>query len=222
MNHNSPVVQPMHRARLAAFAVLAALIGATAWLAAPAHAGPEPAPVPKRWQLDVKEGDLRLASVVVPGVGPRTYFYTTFTVINNTGVDLLFAPSVELATDEGKILRSGRDVPVEVTRTILDNLESPFLMDQIRVVGTLLQGKENAKDFLVVWPANDLKLEQIVVFAAGFSGETATVEVNKPGTTEKTKFTLRKTLEMKYRVPGELDPRSDEPLELQAKRWIMR
>ena len=111
------------------------------------------------------------------GVGPRAYFFMTFKVTNYSPTDLLFAPAFELATDDMDVLRSGRDVPVAVTKEIMGRLENSLLEDQISIVGTLLRGAENAKEGLVIWPVPQLHQSEIAVYCAGFSGETATVEV---------------------------------------------
>jgi hypothetical protein len=185
-------------------------------------AGPEPSPVPKRWQLDVDVGPIRTTTIEVKGRGLQAYHYLTYRVTNNSGRDVLFAPAWDLATDEATVFRSGRDVPVEVTRRIMDDLANPFLRDQIEIIGPLLQGKENAKQGVVIWPARDLKVEYLQVFAAGFSGETATIEVPDPKTGGMGQVLLRKTLMLKYRSPGEIDPTDSRPLDLVEKRWIMR
>ncbi len=192
-------------------------------LAGPAAlAGPEPAPVPKRWQLDAEFGPLRTATIETPDMGPRAYFYLTYRVTNNSGEDLLFAPAFELATDTGRVRRSGRDVPVAVTRRILDDMENPLLLDEVSITDTLLQGKENMKEGLVIWPAEELKLEHVTIYGAGFSGETATLEIPKAGSREKTKYVLRKTAELVHWAGGEIDPSSSEPLLRLRTRWIMR
>lgn len=212
---------PLSLPRLAVLLAVAAMGAALGW---PARvvAGPEPSPVPKRWQLDVEVGPLRMASINVKGQGPRSYFYMTYRVVNNSGRDVLFAPAWDMATENATVFRSGRDVPVEVTRRIMDDLADPFLQDQIAIIGTLLQGKENSKSGVVIWPARDMKLEYIQVFGAGFSGETATIEAPDPETGHPRQMLLRKTLLLKYRSPGELRPARGEPLEQVEKRWIMR
>ena len=190
------------------------LVSAAAMLAG--GAAPEPDPVPRRWQLDIDAGPLRFATVDVPGVGPRSYFYLTYRVTNNAGEDLLFAPSFQLATQE-EVLPSGRKVPMEVTKSLLASCQNDFLQDQIAIIGQLLQGKENARDGIVIWPANDLNVEDLAIYAAGFSGETATVV--SPDT--KQKVVLRKTLMLRYKVSGELAGHEAIPL-AEPARWIMR
>ncbi len=179
---------------------------------------PEPDPVSKRWQLDLQPGPLRITTMSVGTTGPRAYFYFTYVVTNNSGQDLLFAPAFELANDEGDVLRSGRQVPLEVTRALISAQDNSFLQDQISIIGQLLQGRENARDGIAIWPANDLNADDVTIYAAGFSGETATVE----GPATKQKAVLRKTLMLRYAVHGDLVGQGTRPLDLSEQRWIMR
>ena len=183
---------------------------------------PEPDPLPKRWQLDIEVGPLRVAQISVEGQEPQVYYYMTYRVTNNSGQDLQFAPIFELGTDEGELLRAGRDVPRAVRLELLDRLGNPLIEDQIAILGTLLQGKENAKDGLVVWPVGDMDIDEVSVYAAGFSGETARIELPDPETGEKREIVLRKTYMVRYSIPGSLELRGSEPLKPRDERWIMR
>jgi hypothetical protein len=146
------------------------------------------------------------------------YMYLDYAVVNNSGQDLLFAPAFELANGEGEILRSGREVPQMVTETILKSVQNPFAEDQIEVIGTLLQGRENSKNGVVIWPVTDANPERITIYAAGFSGETATVE--PPNSDQR--FVLRKTLRMDFETPGDLVGTHSEAIPLREQTWIMR
>jgi hypothetical protein len=183
---------------------------------------PEPDPIPRRWQLTIEPGPLRIATVDVPNVGPRSYFYLTYKVTNASGGDLLFAPSFELATNTGDVVHSGRDVPASVTKALMDSLGNPYLEDQISIVGTLLQGEGNAKEGIVVWPAGSLRLTQLEVYAAGFSGETKAVEIQDPQTGKTVKATVRKTLQIRYQPPGVIRDQGSKPFEVIEQRWVMR
>lgn len=182
---------------------------------------PEPAPVPRRWQLEVETSALRMTVVNLPD-GPRAVLFMTYKVTNNSTSDLLFAPSFELATDDMAVLRSGRDVSVAVTNTLLDRLESPMIQDQISIVGNLLRGEENAKEGLVVWPVPSLFQNELTVYCSGFSGETATMDIPNPATGKVERKVLRKTLELRYRLPGELVPAAGGEYVPYSSRWIMR
>lgn len=179
---------------------------------------PEPDPVPRRWQLDVTPGTLRVTTIEVPGVGARMFLYMDYSVVNNSGEDLLFAPAFELANGEGEILRSGREVPQFVSETILKSVQNAFAEDQIEIIGTLLQGREHGKDGVVIWPVTDANPERLTIYAAGFSGETATVE--PPNSDHR--FVLRKTLRIDFDSPGDLFGRRFEAIPAREQSWIMR
>jgi hypothetical protein len=212
------------RGRLGAV-IAAAVVGLASLTVMPGLA-PEPDPIAKRWELDIRPGALRMASVPDPAGNPRLYFFLTYRVGNNTKQDLLFAPAFELSTEDVSAVRSGRDVSAGVTREILERLDNPMVKDQISILGNLLQGVENSKDGVVIWPAPELHPNEITVYAAGFSGETRTIEVAdtspdaKPGA--KKQIVLRKTLMLRYRNLGEIRDRGAEPFELVERRWILR
>ena len=195
---------------------LSALIACLA--AAASIAAPEPEAVPRRWQLRLDPGDLRVAIIDTPGVGERMYLYMTYKVVNNSGEDRDFAPWFELATDSGQIVRAGRDVPHAVVQELLRRIDSPFLQDDLSVQGRLLQGQENAREGLVVWNAPDITAGEYTVFAMGFSGETKAVP--RPDTGKE--IVLRKTLMLVHAGTGRLDPTTGRPLERIQERWIMR
>lgn len=198
--------------------LLACVAAMTLTTVAVSIAAPEPDPVPRRWQLDINPGPLRVAMVNDGERGPLAYFYFVFDVENNSGADRYFAPRFELVTDKGHILRSGRNVPRAVTEEIRSRLRDPLLEDQLQVQGTLLQGPENAKRGLVIWPVPTLDADEVSLYATGFSGETTMVEL--PDTGER--VLMRKTLMLRHTIPGTLDVYSDKPLTRSVNRWIMR
>jgi hypothetical protein len=179
---------------------------------------PEPDAVPRRWELQVDASDLRLVTIDVPNIGARKYLYMTFKATNNSGQDMLFAPSFELSDGDGHVYRSGRDVPLFVTQQLLAQTQNPFIQDQIGVIGELLQGAENTKDGLVIWPVDAFNPSQVTVYAAGFSGETKTV-ISPDG---KSKFVLRKTLRLEFQPPGDLSGPASETIPVSTRSWIMR
>jgi hypothetical protein len=183
--------------------------------------GPEPDPIPKKWELTVEPGNLRYASVD-DGNGAKGYWYFTYKVTNATGKDMLFTPSFEMCNEKGDVVRSGRDVPAAVTKALLDKLDNQFLEDQISIVGTLLQGEGNAKEGLVVWPAPTLRFSEMEIYGSGFSGETKSIESKDAKTGKTTKTILRKTLSLRYQPTGEVRDQGSKPFELIEKRWVMR
>ncbi|MCA9312289.1 MAG: hypothetical protein KDA21_13830 [Phycisphaerales bacterium] len=182
-------------------------------------AAPEPEPVPRRWQLDVEPGELHVTVVNLPS-GPQAYFYLPYMVTNNSGEDVYFAPTFNLYTpDDGSLVRSGRGIPREVTEHVLAELRNELVQDDIRVQGLLLQGREYAREGVAIWPANNLKVDDILIFATGFSGETRRIVRPDNGETQ----ILRKTLMLQHYVPGDIDPTRREPIARMGDgRWILR
>lgn len=202
----------------AAASPLAATVMAVSFAVPAGAMAPEPDPVPRRWQLEIEPGPLRVISLDVDGVGPRVYAYMPYRVVNNSGEDLLFAPLFELALGNGQVIRSGRDVPQQVTQRLVESTQNPFTQDQIAIIGDLRQGEENSKHGMVVWALPDLDPAKITVYAAGFSGETETVK-NPAGDQD---FVLRKTLMLEFDSPGNLRTQKSEAIPLRNRTWIMR
>lgn len=228
-----PVLRPVRALALCA----AGALGVIAATCPVAVAAPEPSPVPVRWQLDLTPGPLRVAMVEVPGQGMRSFFYMPYKVVNNTGQDLYFAPIFELTTDEGDMLRAGREVPTEVTRAILERLGNPFLVEPVKAIGNLQQGEPFAIESVAIWPAPNLSVDRVTVYAAGFSGETrrvtkpfvdasATPEPDENGEVDPLRnpneVLLRKTLMLVHETPGELTRLGNQPVTRTAQRWILR
>lgn len=187
-------------------------------------AAPEPSATSKRWQLQADFGPLRVYSTKTD-TGPRAFYYMTYKAVNRSGQDVVFAPSFDLVDISGSIAKSGRSIPDSVTKAIMDRLGNPLMQDQIAVLGTILQGEENAKEGVVIWPCENFRPGEINVFAAGFSGETATVKVPGGGKDQKGNdltVTLRKTRQLTFKDPGEVRERGDKAFDQTDAKWIMR
>jgi hypothetical protein len=184
---------------------------------------PEPSAVAKRWQLQVEFGPLRVYSTTTDG-GPRTFFYQTYKAVNRSGQDVIFAPSFDLVDSDGTVVRSGRSVPDSVTKALLARLGNPLMQDQIAIMGTIQQGEENAKEGLVIWPCDNFRPGEVNIYAAGFSGETASVKAPglKDDKGKDVYITLRKTRQLTFANPGDLEKRGDNPIESSSAKWIMR
>jgi hypothetical protein len=193
----------------------AALLIAMLAFASAAAAFPKPAAVPYRWELNFESGDLRL--YVDPSTN-QAYWYFTYTVINRSGRDQLWAPKMTLFTDTGEIIDAGKDVPTRVTEDLLKLLSNQFLEDQNTIIGDLLQGKENAKEGLVIWKATSTRVNNLSLFVRGVSGETA--QVKNPVTNET--VTLYKTLQRDYLIPGDALARGSQAIGLTQEQWVMR
>ena len=202
-----PSVRTVKRAALAALAVMAAAGSALAY--------PKPSPTPPRWELEFEPGDLRLYQDEATG---EVYWYFTYMLTNRTGRERIWAPSFTLFTDAGEILPSGRDVPTRVADDLHELLGNRFLESQNEIIGEIFFGREHAREGLVVWRARNLEVNELSMFIAGLSSDTARLE--HPVTGQE--IVLRKTLQRDYLLPGDLLPHGSKPVELVAERWVMR
>ncbi|MBL4808595.1 MAG: hypothetical protein JKY43_00870 [Phycisphaerales bacterium] len=185
-----------------------------------AIAAPEPSPVATTWEFTFDRGPLRLAWVETEQ-GNKPYFFLTYNITNFSGDDLLFAPDVSLMTDNITVIKSGRNVPTAVTNAILEELDNPLIESQIDIVSTVLQGPEHARDGVLIWPAEQLDVDEVSIFFAGLSGEFESYVVGRE-TDNPRRYTLRKTLMLRFATPGNFGEQGARPFELAEKRWVMR
>lgn len=220
--------------RIAAAIVLMAVSGGL-WVSDAFTAAPKPAPVSATWQLDIDVQTPQAIRVQVPGEQARVFWVMKYIVSNRTGTDQIFVPEFVLYTETGQVLRAGQGVPAGVFGEIKKTLNEPLLRDSVGVAGKLLQGDDNAKVGVAIWPEFDAKAGAFDVFVGGLSGETAEavlpdpVEVavrNPDGTTKmvaKDKMILSKTLHLSYTVPGEASQRPHaEVKQVGMSEWVMR
>ena len=216
-------------------AVLVGVLG-LGLLATSAQTAPKPSPVPVQWELDIDVQAPKPIKVSVAGEAkPRLFWYMTYTVSNHSGADQVFVPEFVLYTDTGEVLRSGTNVPVSVFGAVQKVANDPHLRDTIGVVGPLLQGDDNAKTGVAIWPDFDPLAGAFDIFIGGLSGETAqltslpasipTAQTDLKGntvTTSKNSLILSKTLDLKYKVPGEAANRIRVVPTLVSREWVMR
>ena len=207
-------------AMVPACASMTIAVAGLAVAASVASAAPEPDAIPRRWQLDFQPGPLRVVNVRVNDQ-PRLFYVLTYKVVNKSGQDVLFAPSFDLVTGKGEVIRSGRNVPSSVTGDLIAQQGNAMIQDQISILGELGQGEPNAREGLVVFAADDQQPGELSLFAAGFSGESTTVKPI-PGSGSAEPVVLRKTRQIRYAAPGLLTSLGSRPLEPIERAWVMR
>ena len=177
------------------------------------NAAPEPSPRPPRWELQFKIiHQLRLIKI-----DEDFYWFATYLVTNRTGEDQTFVPNATLYTDEGDIITDG-DVDFRITDKIMGLLRNPLLESKNMIIGPLLQGKENAREGLLVWKAGSLDIDHVTIFISGLSSETQ-VAINSFTGDESV---VRKSLALEFDVPGDPVATMEKPVRFKGKHWIMR
>jgi len=217
-------------------AVVIAVAVAAAALGLAVAAGPKPSEVPVTWELGIDIYDVvKPILVTLPGADePSVFWYLRYLVSNETGEDREFTPVIDLATNTGYVYRIGTDTPPQVFQRIKGLHNQPLLLDLHAMAGRILQGEDNAKDGVAIWPDFDSQAGVIEIFISGLSGETQTIHLPYPvdqvtvdpdgneSMQQVTEVTLRKTLKLTYALAGEAEARLTTPAKLIGKQWIMR
>ncbi len=180
-------------------------------------AAPTPAPISKAWQLHFKFKDPQRMIVKLPGQArAETFWYIIYTVENDTGQDVVFLPEFMLMTDTMQVQEANIGIDPAVFQTIRQQYKPtyPWLEHPTRIIGKVLQGRDNARDSIAVWADFDPRASGFTVFVGGLSGETTSVpnplfvpgkpgKLGKKGQAIPRRFVLRKTLMVEYCMPSE-------------------
>jgi len=194
-----------------------ALLGAVAYQTI---AYPTPAIVSEAWELDFEYQAPRL--IAVPDIHGETrwYWFMTYMVENQTGAPRLFVPEVTIATDAGHILTAGKDVPPSVFRAVKERVDNPLLRDPVQVVGKLLEGEDQARESVAIWPWDpDADVDQMRIFVGGLSGENQVIP--HPLNPDEQVVTTKQKM-ITYRVPGTNVHPQDQDILPRGEDWVMR
>jgi hypothetical protein len=220
---------------------------------------PKPSPTPISWELTFKPAPLERIQVDL-GKGPETFWYMIYTVINNTGQDVDFFPEVVRVSevDSGASQAVAQGKPAEGLGMIIDpalvgghpkiyeavkqlyGKTRPFMVSPVEAIGRLLQGKDNARTSVLIFPDLDPRVTKFTIYFGGLSGEKASIpnpKYDPRRATAKEKkaddkpaddkdnpqyFVLRKTLAMPYTLPGDSKTRRSAAPAAGPLSWVMR
>jgi hypothetical protein len=191
-----------------------------------AVAAPEPAVVqkPGDWTLDVRFENPQ--QMVLPGAVQERFWYIIFSLTNKSGKDVDFYPQCDLLTDTLQLVPAVKGTSAVLFEKIKARHQGryPFLELLENAGEKILQGEDNAKDIVVIWPDFDPNAKSVSVFISGLSNETIAIDspTEKDQDGKPLKIYLRKTLQLTYSIAGDPKFRSDQKLKFESKRWVMR
>lgn len=189
---------------------------------------PEPAVIQRGndWTVDVQYEHLQQIMLRNQAGQMKRYWYVILTVTNNTGEDVDFYPKCELMTDTYQIVPSGRHVPGGVFEYIRNRYSTTYpFIENLSPSGTkVLQGENNTRDFVILWPDFDPQAKEVKFFISGLSNETAAVShpSQKDELGNPKKVFLRKTLQLDYKISGDPEFRALPKLSFLERSWVMR
>jgi len=180
---------------------------------------PKPLIVTHNWALDVRIHTPGVIAVKSPlQDAPRLYWFMSYTVTNHTGEDINFVPDILMLTDAGDVVQANKSIPPIVFTRIKEKLNNPLLERHTKVIGRLLQGRDNARDSVAIWAVPDHDVNAISVFFGGLSGETHMVKDPVAGK----QYILKKTMMLKYQTPGDASHAARKEFVLKSRQWIVR
>lgn len=196
-----------------------------------ATAAPQAQLVSMAWQLDFEFHDPQRIEVTLPGGSrPTTYWYVLYQVRNKTNREVDFYPSFRLVTDTLQVVTAGDMIPPRVYDAIKrrHQREYPFFVPATEAAGPLLQGEENARASAAVFRTFDRNASSFTFYVAGLSGEIERI-ANPAFDTKKEEspenplsFLFRRTLAIKYGIPGDPVTRSGAVPQRRSREWVMR
>jgi hypothetical protein len=194
-------------------------------------AAPAADPYPKTWQLEFSFYDPQKISVRVPGESREmTCWYLLYRVSNHTGGEIQFYPSFRLVTDTLREVEGGAEVNPIVYDAIFarHKREFPFLSLPGAVTGLLLQGEENSRSSVAVFREFDPEASSFTILVSGLSGDL--VRIPSPAFNPKEpessvnqrSFLLRRTLAIRYDVPGDVNTTPHAVPVRRSREWVMQ
>ena len=170
------------------------------------------------YEFKFSQGLPKRIVVNVPGKNnPQAYWYLTYTVTNNTGLERMFLPVFEMVSDDGKITRSDKNVPTVVVEAIRQSEGNKFLKSSLDVAGEFRLGLDESKFGAAVWPEPLLQMGRFSILVGGINSEYA-----KATGPDGKEITLRKTLELNFLVRGDDVYPGEDEVNHKALEWIMR
>lgn len=194
---------------------------------------PEPSPYPITWEFTFNYQAPRRIIVNLAGAPtPKAYWYMPYAVTNEGEDTHVLIPEFELLTEDGRLHKAMRVVPIPVFNAIRSRERNNLMVPPTRIEGPLRPGVDQARDSVAVWEEPSKDMGTFRVFVSGLSGEFVELkdDAGKALTNAKgDPLILRKTLQLTYRTdgdevyPGEDVVREGETrINKNAKAWVMR
>ena len=191
---------------------------------------PTPAIVQKidQWTLKTVYTQPEQILLKLPGQqNPQRFWYVILSLTNEGPQEEVdFYPVCQLITDTFQVIPADKKVLRPVFEAIKKKHQGsyPYLESLDFKDHRIARGKDNTRDFAIIWPDFDAKAKQINLFVGGLSNETAVIVLPtlKDEDGNPKKIFLQKTLHLKYTVAGDSHLRSSITIKEAEKDWVMR
>jgi hypothetical protein len=179
---------------------------------------PKPSTFPVAWELDFQhEKPQRIVVQTESDTVAKAFWYVKYTVTNKTDTEQTFLPMFELLTEDGRVIRSDKNISPKVFEQIKKTEHGKFLIAPLQVGGELRLGEDEAKESVAIWEEPTPEMGSFSIFVTGLSGENA--RIKDPNGKN---VILRKTRQLNYLIRGdEFYPGEDE-VNANPEAWVMR
>ncbi len=200
-------------------------------ISTPALAVPEPAKAIKTWELSIAYEDPQRIQIRLPGDDHETTFwYVIYTVTNNGRREVPFYPTFEIVTDQLDVITGGEEISPTVYNAIQERHRKthPFFRDPNAIIGPVLPGIDNSRTSAIAFRQMDVEVNNFTVFLGGLSGEIRRLpnpgfDRKKPISDENQPFfVLRKSLAIRYDLPGDSMTRQQAIPARVSQEWVLR
>lgn len=223
MNARPDIIKKMNARKVIPILLLASAL--------PLNAAPKPSIIGKDWQLAITYSDPQRMSIRLPGdEHETTFWYVMYTVTNKGRLEVPFFPTFELVTDQLSVITGGEDISPTVYDAIRKRHRKthPFFRDPNSMYGPVLPGEDNSRTSAIAFRQMDLGVNRFTIYAGGLSGEIQRLQ--NPGFDRKKPisdenqpfFVLRKTLAIRYDLPGDNMTRQQTTPVRVSQEWVMR
>jgi hypothetical protein len=166
-----------------------------------------------------------------------------YTVTNTDERTQRFFPMFQLVTEDFTVVDTDMGISKLVFEAIRERHRAthPYLVHPTEAIGEIGAGDDNAIESVAIWRGSQVKGNSFTIYAAGLSGETRYMKnpAHEPGQPEELRlrskdgrertvqvnprfFPLRKTLEIRYTLPGSAEALGNAAPQRDSVRWIMR
>lgn len=206
-------------------------------------AEPTPSATPVAWELNFQPAPLTRITV-----GGATYWYMLYTVTNLSGQDVDFHPEIvrvseiDNETPEIKAMAKPETAPRVIVEPAIVGVDTalykaiadrhakthPFLITPVKAIDRLLQGKDNARSSVAVFPELPRGVARFTIYVGGLSGERQSrpnpkYDASKPAGEDNPRlFVLQKTLSLPFTLPGDDRTRASAVPVMGRMTWVMR
>lgn len=197
----------------------------------------EPSVRPIAWEVRFEYLTPRRIEVRADAGRPsQIYWYLVYTAVNTSSTTQRFFPVFELVTDDLRVISTDMGISPLVFDAIRERHRKthPDLVHPTEAIGALRTGEGYARQSVAIWRSGELTENRFRIYVGGLSGEARVVpnpaydadrpeEANEGSASINPRyFTLRKTLELRYVLPGSDRARLTAQPQLERSHWIMR